>query len=86
MRTRTRLLLALTLTLTLVLPSAVSACPNCKEAVATETGGQANGTAQKLSQGYAYSIMLMMGMPLALLGTGAFLVTRAVKRGALPPM
>lgn len=65
----------------LTLVSLVSACPNCKEDVAIEAGGQGDGTAQKLSQGYGYSIMLMMGMPFALLCAGALFVTRVVKRG-----
>ena len=58
-----------------------AACPNCKEAVANQPGGS---DAAGLADGYSYSILLMMAMPFALLGTGAFVVTRAVKRGAFP--
>ena len=58
-----------------------SACPGCKEAVESQTGEGA-----KLKTGYFYSILFMAGMPFTLLGTGAFLVTRAVRRGALPEM
>ena len=59
----------------------VRACPNCKEALAEQTGDAA-----KLKDGYYYSILFMMGMPFALLGTGGFFVYRAVKKGALPSM
>ncbi len=38
------------------------------------------------AQGYSWSILLMMSMPFTLLGTGAFFVARAVKRGAIPEM
>ena len=55
------------------------ACPNCKEAIASQTGEGA-----KLKDGYYYSILFMMAMPFALLGTGAFLVSRAIKRGGFP--
>ncbi|MEJ7637701.1 MAG: hypothetical protein WKF75_06845 [Singulisphaera sp.] len=58
-----------------------SACPNCKEAVAAQPADVA-----ATAQGYNWSIMLMMSMPFTLLGTGAFLVARAVKRGTIPEM
>jgi hypothetical protein len=78
---KTVLLIALALG-DLLLPAGVaSACPNCKEAMAEQ-----KGDAARLKDGYYYSILLMMAMPFALLGTGAFFVVRAVKRGALPPM
>ena len=56
-----------------------SACPNCKEAVSAqpaEVAGMANG--------YNWSIMLMLGVPATLMGTGAFMVRRAVKLGMFP--
>lgn len=59
-----------------------SACPNCKEAVAAQKPEEA----QRLKSGYFYSILLMVSMPFAILGTGAFFIARAVKRGALPEM
>ena len=71
--------LAIVLLCTLV-PTA-SACPNCKEALGAQTG-----EAAKLKDGYYYSILIMMGMPFALLGTGAFFVARAVKKGSMPEM
>jgi hypothetical protein len=61
--------------------SPVSACPNCKEALANQTGEGA-----RLKDGYYYSILFMIGMPFLMLGTGAFFVVRAVRRGALPEL
>jgi len=58
-----------------------SACPNCKEALANQTG-----EAAKLKDGYYYSILLMIAMPFSLLGAGTFCVVRAVKKGALPEL
>ena len=55
------------------------ACPNCKEAVSAQPAEVAN-----MAQGYNWSIMLMLGVPLSLAGTGAFMVRRAVKRGIFP--
>src|SRR5206468_2269011 len=55
------------------------ACPNCKEAVAAQPSELA-----PMSNGYNYSVLFMLGMPFTLLGMGAFMVTRAVKRGTLP--
>ena len=65
--------------LSLALAGSVSACPNCKEAVANQ-----GGDAARLADGYSRSILLMMAMPFALLGTGGFFIARAVKNGALP--
>jgi hypothetical protein len=56
-----------------------SACPNCKEAVSAQPAEVAN-----MAQGYNWSIMLMLGVPLTLAGTGAFMVRRAVKLGMFP--
>jgi len=58
-----------------------SACPNCKEAVAAQPSEV--GT---MKNGYNWSVLFMMAMPFALLGTGGFMVARAVKNGALPEM
>ncbi len=58
-----------------------SACPNCKEAVANQ-----DDAAARLANGYSWSILVMMAMPFTLLGTGSFLVARAVRRGALPEL
>lgn len=74
-------LAALALSLALVVSKYADACPNCKEAVANQPGGP---EAARLADGYSWSILLMMAMPFGLLGTGAFAVARAVRRGALP--
>jgi hypothetical protein len=74
-------ILALTLALTLWSAADVLACPNCKEAVAAQPS-------EILHQGsgYNWSVLLMLAMPFALLGTGGLMVARAVKRGTLPEM
>jgi hypothetical protein len=82
MRTRRRSWAWPALVLILGTAADVAACPNCKEAVANQQGGDA----QRLADGYSYSILLMMAMPFTLLGTGAFLIARAVKRGSLPDL
>ena len=53
-----------------------SACPNCKEAVSLDAGEVSN-----LSSGYNWSVVFMLAVPFSLLGTGAFMVRRAVDRG-----
>jgi hypothetical protein len=59
----------------------VSACPNCKEAVAAQPEEVA-----AMKSGYNYSVLFMLAMPFTLLGVGSFMVARAVKRGTLPEM
>jgi hypothetical protein len=39
-----------------------------------------------MARGYNLSILLLLGMPVTLLGTGAFLVSRAVKLGTMPEL
>ena len=56
-------------------------CPNCKEAVSLDAGEVSN-----LSSGYNWSVVFMLAVPFSLLGTGAFMVRRAVRQGALPEM
>jgi hypothetical protein len=68
------------LSLTL-LASDASACPNCKEAVAAQPAEMAG-----MARGYNMSVLFMLAVPMTLLGTGAFAVARAVKRGTLPEM
>lgn len=65
----------------LVVPAPADACPSCKDAVAAQ-----GSEASRLSNGYSYSILLMIAMPLALMGTGAFFLARAARRGTLPPL
>jgi hypothetical protein len=58
-----------------------SACPNCKEAVSLQEGEVAN-----VASGYNWSVAFMLAVPFSMMGTGAFMVRRAVKRGLLPEM
>ena len=64
-----------------MLGSSAQACPGCKEAIESQAGEGA-----RMKDGYFYSILFMVAMPFTLFGTGAFLVTRAVRRGGLPEM
>ena len=73
--------LLLTSLVVLAISGHVSACPNCKEAVAAQPGDAA-----AMKNGYNYSVLFMMGMPFTLLGIGSLMVVRAVKRGELPEM
>ena len=79
---RTLLVTSLVLASWLAPASSAPACPNCKEAVAAQPGSDA----ARMREGYFYSILVMMAMPFTLLGTGAFFVVRAVRRGTLPPL
>ena len=67
---------------TLLTAGNASACPNCKDAIANQEGSDAEG----LKAGYSWSIIMMISTPFSLLSVGAFMVTRAVKRGSLPDM
>lgn len=58
-----------------------TACPSCKEAVASQ-----DASAVRLSSGFSYSILLMIAMPMTLLGAGAVALVRASRRGTLPPL
>jgi hypothetical protein len=57
------------------------ACPNCKEAVSLQ-----DGEAASQADGYNWSVMFMLVVPFSMMGTGAFAIHRAVKRGALPEL
>lgn len=70
---------AVVLSLGLSFAGEASACPNCKEAVSAQPAEVAN-----MARGYNLSIMLMIGMPVTLLGTGAFMIRRAIRHGTLP--
>jgi hypothetical protein len=67
--------------LALLMAGEAPACPNCKEAVAAQPNEVA-----AMKNGYNWSVLFMMAMPFTLFGTGAFMVARAVKRGAIPEM
>ena len=58
-----------------------SACPNCKEAVSLDAGEVSN-----VASGYNWSVVFMLTIPFSMLGTGAFMVRRAVRLGTLPEM
>ena len=75
---RSRLLILVAIVALCVTGKAV-ACPNCKEAVSAQPAEVAN-----MANGYNWSIMLMLGVPVAILGTGTFMVRRAVKNGVFP--
>lgn len=82
MRTIKALLPILVLALLLLWAGDASACPNCKEAVANQQGGNAAG----LRNGFFWSILLMIAMPFTMLSLGVVTVTRAVRRGSLPEL
>jgi hypothetical protein len=68
----------------LILPqfgSSARACPNCKEAVSLQSGDAASQ-----ADGYNWSVMFMLLIPFSMMGTGAFAIHRAVKRGSLPEL
>jgi hypothetical protein len=81
MRTTRRFLPWLAILLVLGLPGQAPACPNCKEAVANQ-----DGDSMRLANGYSWSIILMISMPFAILGTGTLMISRAVRSGALPEL
>ncbi len=58
-----------------------TACPNCKEAVSATSSEAAS-----MADGFNWSVMFMLTVPFSLMGTGAFLVHRAVKKGAFPEL
>ncbi len=57
------------------------ACPNCKEAVSLQSEEVSN-----LASGYNWSVLFMLVVPFSMIGTGAFLVQRASRRGNLPEL
>lgn len=71
----------LVLTFSPALSGTASSCPNCKEAVSAQPSDAAG-----MARAYNWSVLLMLAMPFTLLGTGALMVARAVKRGTLPEM
>ena len=65
---------AVALAIVLSIASTASACPSCQSALG---GDEAQGD---LATGIYYSILFMMSMPFAIVGTFAGLAYRAVKR------
>jgi hypothetical protein len=77
------LLLAAVLALVLLIASVAAACPTCKEGLA-----QSDPQGQSIAAGYYYSILFMMAMPFAILGTFgsmAYLSIRRARRNAEVP-
>jgi hypothetical protein len=86
MRNRDWRNMAAALLLALAFAGQASACPLCKEAVANQDdlAKQDGKPTTFMKHGYNWSVLFMMGMPFVLLGTGALMVARAVKRGEMP--
>ena len=86
---RTALSIAVTLGLLFALGEAalVSACPMCKETVDQAgmdgTTGAATG-GNPLGAGFAWSIYLMLAVPYLMIGVGAFVVWRGIRRVQAP--
>lgn len=76
MKTAARVVLVF-LVVALVLPAVLSACPNCKDAVAD---GEYPGGAASLGHGFYYSILLMIAAPWTAVLTVAFLIYRKQRR------
>jgi heme/copper-type cytochrome/quinol oxidase subunit 2 len=75
-RTASRLaILALCLTIVLMSATVASACPSCRQAL-----GAADGAQGDLARGIYYSVMFMLTMPFAIVGTFGCMAYRAVKR------
>ena len=68
-------LLAMVLALVLLLASVAAACPTCKDGLA-----QNDPHGQSLAAGYYYSILFMMAMPFAILGTFGSLAYLSIRR------
>jgi hypothetical protein len=62
--------------LVLGVASVASACPSCRQALS-------DGSQGDLARGIYYSILFMMSMPFAIVGTFGFMAYRAVKREQL---
>jgi hypothetical protein len=69
------LLLAMVMALVLLIASVAAACPTCKEGLA-----QNDPLGQSMAAGYYYSILFMMAMPFAILGTFGSLAYFSIRR------
>ena len=73
--------IALVLASVLSIPAVSSACPLCREAVATDEAADGTGfDASRTGRAYALSILIMLCMPLALIGGGALALRNVYKR------
>jgi uncharacterized paraquat-inducible protein A len=68
-------LIAMAVVLVLLIASVAAACPTCKEGLA-----QNDPHGQSLAAGYYYSILFMMAMPFAILGTFGSLAYLSIRR------
>jgi len=50
------------------------------------SNGRAGYSANGLQQGFSYSTVFMLSMPLSLIGAGGFMVRRLAKQGRLPEL
>ena len=71
------MLIALAVVLVLLIASVAAACPTCKEGLA-----QTDPHGQSIAAGYYYSIIFMMAMPFAILGTFGSLAYLSIRRAA----
>ena len=72
------MLIALAIALVLLIVSVAAACPNCKEGLA-----QNDPHGQSIAAGYYYSILFMMSMPFAILGTFGSLAYLSIRRARI---
>jgi uncharacterized paraquat-inducible protein A len=72
------IIIAMTIALALLIASVAAACPTCKDGLA-----QNDPHGQSLAAGYYYSILFMMAMPFAILGTFGSLAYLSIRRARL---
>ena len=72
------MLIALALVLVCLIASVAGACPTCKEGLA-----QTDPHGESIAAGYYYSILFMMAMPFAILGTFGGLAYFSIRRARL---
>ena len=68
-------LIAAAILMVLLIASVAAACPNCKDGLA-----QNDPQGKAMAAGYYYSILFMMGMPFAILGTFGGLAYLSIRR------
>lgn len=68
-------LIGVVVALVLLIASVAAACPTCKEGLA-----QNDPQGQSIAAGYYYSILFMMSMPFAILGTFGSLAYLSIRR------
>jgi uncharacterized paraquat-inducible protein A len=68
-------MIALAIALVLLIASVAAACPNCKEGLA-----QNDPQGEAVAAGYYYSILFMMAMPFAVLGTFGGMAYLSIRR------